>query len=236
MGKWTRVTRPRRRDGVLKRRVIPPTPALLLAAWMSLGSVVAAAAANAAVPAPAAAGIERFVIDPSASEALYRVGETFFNRNNQFKVAVGTTHGIQGEILVDRGHPSQSRIGPITVDISGLTSDSRRRDREIRSQWLESARYPTAVFTPITIDGLPGVYVDGRAIPVRIAGNLGVHGVTKPVTFAGTVTLSGQSLTGDATATVLMTDFGFDPPSLLGFLQAQNQVELEIQFTVHRAP
>ena len=236
MGRWTGLTRPRRRDGVLKRRVIPPTLALLLAAWMSLGSVVAAAAANAAVPAPAAAGIERFVIDPSASEALYRVGETFFNRNNQFKVAVGTTHGIQGEILVDRGHPSQSRIGPITVDISGLASDSRRRDREIRSQWLESARYPTAVFTPITIDGLPGVYVDGRAIPVRIAGNLEVHGVTKSVTFAGTVTLAGQSLTGDATANVLMTDFGFDPPSLLGFLQAQNQVELEIQFTAHRAP
>ena len=236
MGKWTRVTRPRRRDGVLKRRVIPPTPALLLAAWMSLGSVAAPEAANAAVPAPAAAGIERFVIDPSASEALYRVGETFFNRNNQFKVAVGTTHGIQGEILVDRGHPSQSRIGPITVDISGLASDSRRRDREIRSQWLESARYPTAVFTPITIDGLPGVYVDGRAIPVRIAGNLEVHGVTKSATFAGTVTLAGQLLTGDATANVLMTDFGFDPPSLLGFLQAQNQVELEIQFTAHRAP
>jgi hypothetical protein len=33
-----------------------------------------------------------------------------------------------------------------------------------------------------------------------------------------------------------MTDFGFDPPSLLGFLQAQNQVELEIQFTAQRAP
>ena len=236
MGRWTGLTRPRRRDGVLKRRVIPPTPALLLAAWMSLGSVAAPEAANAAVPAPAAAGIERFVIDPSASEALYRVGETFFNRNNQFKVAVGTTHGIQGEILVDRGHPSQSRIGPITVDISGLASDSRRRDREIRSQWLESARYPTAVFTPTAIDGLPGAYVNGRAIPVRIAGNLEVHGVTKSVTFAGTVTLAGQSLTGDATATVLMTDFGFDPPSLLGFLQAQNQVELEIQFTAHRAP
>src|SRR5205807_3665272 len=187
-------------------------------------------------PGSGRGGIERFVIDPSASEALYRVGETFFNRNNQFKVAVGTTHEIQGEILVDRAHPSQSRIGPITVDISQLTSDSRRRDREIRSQWLESARYPTAVFTPIAIDGLPGAYVDGRAIPVRIAGNLEVHGVTKPVTFAGTVTLSGQSLTGDATATVLMTDFGFDPPSLLGFLQAQNQVELEIQFTAHRAP
>ena len=193
--------------------------------------------AAAAAPAPpASAAVERLAIDPSASQASYRVGETFFSRNNEFKVAVGTTRGIQGQILVDRAHPSQSRIGPITVDLSQLTSDSRRRDREIRNRWLESARYPTAVFTPTSIDGLPAAYVDGRSIPVRIAGNLEVHGVTKSLTFTGTVTLSGAALTGDATASVLMTDFGFDPPSLLGFLQAQNQVELEIQFTAQRAP
>jgi polyisoprenoid-binding protein YceI len=233
MDKWAGVIGLKRRGGVMERRVIPPTLALLLAAWISLGGI--AAHVSAAAQAPAAAGVERFVIDPAASEALYRVGETFFNRNNQFKVAVGTTHGIHGEILVDRVHPSQSRIGPITVDIGQLTSDSRRRDRAIQSQWLESSRYPTAVFTPIAINGLPSAYVDGRAIPVRIAGNLVVHGTTKSVIFAGTVTLGGQTLTGDATASVLMTDFGFDPPSLLGFLQAQNQVELEIQFTAQRA-
>jgi len=231
--KWKGWTRLQWRDGVPGRRVIPPMLALLLAAWIPFGSVLWMAPVHAAAAVSAAVGVERFVIDPSASEALYHVGETFFNRNNQFKVAVGTTHGIQGQILIDRVHPLQSRIGPISVDISQLTSDSRRRDREIRSQWLESSRYPTAVFTPTAIDGLPGAYVDGRAIPVRIAGSLEVHGVTKPVLFAGTVTLSGQTLSGDATASVLMTDFGFDPPSLLGFLQAQNKVELEIQFTAH---
>jgi len=210
--------------------------ALLLAAWMPFGGALATAPVHAASPAAAGTSVERFVIDPSASEARYRVGETFINRNNQFNVAVGTTHGIQGQVLVDRSHPSLSRIGPITVDVGQLTSDSRRRDQAIQSQWLESARYPTAVFTSTSIDGLPDAYVDGRAVPVRIAGTLQVHGVTKPVTFTGTVTLAGQTLTGDATTNVLMTDFGFDPPSLLGILQAQNQVALEVQFTAQRAP
>jgi polyisoprenoid-binding protein YceI len=236
MRTWTGLTCLQRRGGALRRRAGLLALAVLFAAWLPLGGALATAPVHAAAPAPATGGVERFVIDSSASQALYHVGETFFNRNNQFKIAVGTTHGIQGQILVNRAHPSQSRIGPITVDISQLTSDSRRRDREIRSQWLESARYPTAVFTPTSIDGLPDAYVDGRAIPIRIAGNLEVHGVTKPVTFTGTVTLNGQTLTGDATTSVLMTDFGFDPPSLLGFLQAQNQVELEIQFTAQRAP
>jgi len=216
----------------LRRRGVGLLAAALLAAWIPSGGALAAAP----VPAPAAAGIERFVIDATASQALYRVGETFFNRNNQFKVAVGTTHDIQGQILVDRAHPSQSRIGPITVNISQLTSDSRHRDREIQTRWLDSAQYPTAVFTPNSIDGLPGTLAEGRAIPVRIAGTLEVHDVTKPVTFTGTVTLNGPTLTGDATTNVLITDFGFDPPSLMGILQAQNQVELEIQFTAQRAP
>jgi polyisoprenoid-binding protein YceI len=231
MRTWSGLACLRRRGGVLRRLAGLFELALFFAVWMSL----AAGAAHAA-SAPTTAGVDRFVIDSSTSQALYHVGETFFNRNNQFKVAVGTTHGIQGQVLVDRAHPSQSRIGPITVDISQLTSDSRGRDREIKNRWLESARYPTAVFTPTSIDGLPAAYEDGRAIPIRIAGNLEVHGVTKPVTFTGTVTLNGQTLTGNATTSVLMTDFGFDPPSLLGFLQAQNQVELEIQFTAQRAP
>ena len=42
-------------------------------------------------------------------------------------------------------------------------------------------------------------------------------------------------LTGTVQATILMTDFGFDPPSILGLLKAENQVQLELQFTAKRA-
>jgi len=102
MHRWIGLTCLRRHVGLLTL-----TP--LFAAWMPSGGALAAAP----VPAPAVAGVERFAIDSSASQALYRVGVTFFNRNNQFTVAVGTTHGVQGQILVDRAHPSQSRIGPM---------------------------------------------------------------------------------------------------------------------------
>ncbi len=149
---------------------------------------------------------------------------------------MGTTRGIQGEILIDRGHPGQSRISPISVDISQFTSNSRRRDNAIRERWLESAKYPTAVFTPTAIQGLPDTYVDGREIAVRVPGNLKVRDVTKPVTFAGTVKLEGDTLTGRATTSILMTDFGFDPPSILGVLKAENQAQLELQLIARRVP
>ena len=197
---------------------------------------LAAGAALAAAPAASVAGPERFAIVPEESQVSYHVGETFFNEDNRFYVAVGVTHGVVGEIFVDRAHPRQSRVGTITVDISQFTSDSGRRDRAIRRRWLESDRYPTATFTPTAIEGLPDVIVEGKEIPVRISGNLRVRDVARPVMFSGPLKLGGATLTGTVHATIQMTDFGFDPPSILGFLKAENQAMLDFQFTARRTP
>ena len=99
------------------------------AAVITVVVALAAAAAPAAAPGTSVGGPERFSIVPEESQVSYHVGETFFNQDNRFYVAVGVTHGVQGEIFVDRAHPRQSRVGTITVDISQFTSDSARRDR-----------------------------------------------------------------------------------------------------------
>lgn len=209
--------------------------------WRMAGIVVAGLAttwsgALAAPPsAPAPAGQERFVIDPAASQASYRVGEVFIDEGNQFHVAVGTTHAIQGEIYLDRANPRRSRVGTITIDISQLKSDRSGRDRRIRSGWLESERFPMAVFTPTQIQGLPDTYTPGREIAVQIVGDLKIREVTRPTTFAAKLRFDGETITGDATATIHMTDFGFDPPSILGVLKAQNEATLEFQFVARHA-
>ena len=205
------------------------------AVWQLTGTVpvgrTQAAAAPSSPTSVALGTAQRFVIDPQASEASYHVGETLF-RDNQFKVAVGVTHGIQGDIYVDRAHPDQSRIGPITINVNQFTSDSRHRDEAIRGRWLESDKYPTAVFTPASIEGLPKTYVAGQTVRVRITGNLTVHDVTKPTVFAGTLKLTGDTLTGAMESTVLMRDFGFDPPSIM-MLRTEDKATLDFQFTAH---
>jgi polyisoprenoid-binding protein YceI len=229
------------RDRVKSVRKVDERPGTLASAAVLAGLLALANGAGPAqVPAyaasTAAAEVARYVIDPSASQVLYHVAETFIDQNNRFNVAVATTHGIQGEILIDRAHPRQSRLSPITVDISQFTSNSRRRDNAIRERWLESAKYPMAVFTPTVIQGLPDAYADGREISVQVAGNLKVRDVTRPVTFAATVKPEGDTVTGHAITGILMTDFGFDPPSILGVLKAENQAQLELQLTARRLP
>ncbi|MGH2405116.1 MAG: YceI family protein [bacterium] len=203
------------------------TAATLLLAFALAATNGSAAAAPAS---PAIGGPLRFVIVPGESQVIYRVGEVFINQGNRFNIAVGTTNAIRGEVQIDRANPKNSRIGPITVDISRFQSDSARRDNAIRDRWLESSRFPTAEFTPTAIEGLPETYTDGRELTLQVTGNLKIREVTRPTTFAVTLRLQGSAVTGAGTTTIRMTDFGFDPPSIFGLLRAENEAKLEFRF------
>ncbi len=211
---------------------------LTLAAVVLLLSVGAPALqpVGPVVPAAvAASAVTRYVIVPSESEVLYRVDEVLFREGNKLNVAVGRTREVQGEVVIDRATPRNSRIGTITVNISTFKSDRARRDQAIRERWLESARFPKAEFRPEKIEGLPATYSDGQQLKLKVTGDLKVRDVTRPTTFDLTVVLRGTTLTGAATATIKMTDFGFDPPSILGVLRTEDEARLELQF-VARPP
>ncbi|MCX7976782.1 MAG: YceI family protein [Bellilinea sp.] len=171
-----------------------------------------------------------FKIVPGESRVTYEVGETFINQNNRFAVAVGVTTEVRGEVYANLTNPPESRIGVIQVDISQFRSDSSRRDGVIRNQWLESARYPIARFEPLRIEGLPEAYSEATPYAFRVIGNLTVKDVTREVVFDITAQLSGETLTGKATTTILMSDFGVGPISILGVLNTEDEVKLTFDF------
>lgn len=202
--------------------------AIVLAAAVPVGTRMAAAGAVTTAQVPA--GVQRFVIVPGESSVTYRVNETFINEGNRLNTAVGVTTVVRGEIVVDRARPAASRIGTIAIDISQFRSDSARRDNAIRERWLESSRFPLAEFSPTQIEGLPPAYQEGREIPVQITGNLKIRTVTRPTTFESQIRLEGSTLVVTGRTTIRMTDFGFDPPSILGILRAENEARLEFRF------
>ncbi len=169
-----------------------------------------------------------FKIVPGESQLQYEVGETFLNENNRFNTAVGVTPQVEGEIHVDQTSPQNSSVGTITADISQFKSDSGRRDNQIRQRFLESSRYPTVTFVPTQIEGLPETYQQGQDIPVKITGDLTIREVTKPVTFDAVIRTDGNQLTGQATTTILMSDFGFGPISIAGILNTQDEVKVTL--------
>ncbi|MGB9801280.1 MAG: YceI family protein, partial [Thermanaerothrix sp.] len=171
-----------------------------------------------------------FKIVPGESQASYEVGETFFNQNNRFNLAVGVTTAVAGQIEANLADPPASRIGTITIDVSQLKSDSTRRDNYLRNNALESARYPIVTFVPTAIEGLPTTYAEGQDYTFRVRGDLTVREITRPVTFDVTARLEGQTLRGTATTTIRMSDFDVGPIDLVGILRTEDEVKLTLKF------
>lgn len=179
---------------------------------------------------PQASATTTYRIIPGESQVSYEVGEVFINQNNLFNVAKGVTPEVNGEITVDRQTPQNSLVGPITIDISQFQSDSPRRDNAIRERFLESALYPLATFVPKEVTGLPSAYSDGEQINFQITGDLTVREVTKPAIFDVTIQLDGDTMTGEARSTILMSDFGVGPISIGGILNTEDEVGITFTF------
>lgn len=80
----------------------------------------------------------------------------------------------------------------VEVDMTQLQTDDSRRDRALRSQAIETNRFPTASFVlsePIPLDAVPA---EGEAISVSAVGDFTLHGVTRSVE----IPLEGQLTDG----------------------------------------
>ena len=194
------------------------------------GDATATTGSNDAAGSTPASGVVVFNIVPDESTVSYQVTETFLNQNNRLNVAVGTTGQVSGEIQANMDNPPASTIGEIQVDISQFKSDSNMRDQRIRSSYLESSKYPIAVFDPTKIEGLPDSYVEGQSYNFTVTGNLTVHQTTQEVTFDVTASLQGNTLSGTATTTILMSQFGVGPITILGMLNTEDQALLTFNF------
>lgn len=180
--------------------------------------------------APSASGSILYKIVPGESQLQYEVGEVFIDENNRFAVAIGVTPQVAGEINLDLAAPQNSSLGTFTADISQFQSDSGRRDNAIRGRYLESGRYPTVTFVPTSVEGLPETYQEGQDIPLKITGDLTIREKTLPVTFDAVVRLEGNQLNGQATTTILMSDFEFGPISIAGILKTEDEAKVTLTF------
>jgi polyisoprenoid-binding protein YceI len=180
--------------------------------------------------APAAGGAKTYKIAGEQSEASYSVGEVFINQNNKFVTAVGITQKIEGEIMLDAANPAQTTVGEIKIDISALTSDSGRRDNAIRGRWLESEKFPIAMFKPTKIEGLPATYTAGEELMFKMTGDMLVRETTVPVTWDVKAKLDGDKLVGEATTAIKMSQFGFEAPNIANILKAEDDAKLTFKF------
>ncbi len=192
--------------------------------------VAAGAIAVTATPIPST-GLQIFQIVPSQTTASYSVYEDLIFQNKPNNDAVGTTHSVQGSFKIRTGNSPLVAAMNIQVDLRTLQTDSTMRDNYVRRNTLQTDTYPYATFVSVSTQGLPSSYSNGQTVHFQLIGNLTMHGKTNKEVFDVQGKVDGNTITGTATSTIYMTDFGIQPPNLANIAIAQNKVVITIAFT-----
>src|SRR5258708_12957513 len=121
----------------------------------------------------------RVVLVPDGSEARYRVREQLADLTLPSE-AVGVTHGVTGQLVLDeRGRvvPAESKF---TVDLTALKSDRDRRDGYIKHRALQTDSFPSAVLVPRELKAAPTPLPTSGSFTSDPPGDLTAHPVPTP--------------------------------------------------------
>lgn len=152
--------------------------------------------ASAAATAPSG----NYKIDPAHSVAYFEVGH--MGGISRF---MGRFNDMNGDLVVDA--PAKSTI-KVEIKTDSIDTKHEGLDKHLKSpDFFNSVQFPSLTFnsTAISLNG---------AGEGTVAGNLSLHGVTKPVTLKLKQIGSGKGMKGEtrvgyvATGSVKRTDFG----------------------------
>ena len=155
------------------------------------------AAANGALPD----GLVQYEVDPSHTQVMFKV------RHMGISTVTGRFNRFAATFAYDPENPAASWV-TATIDAASIDTDNDRRDNHLRSaDFFAADSYPTLTFQSTSVERA----VDGR---LRVAGDLSIRGVTKPVVLdvvleGATAGQGGRPITGwTAEATIDRMDYG----------------------------
>jgi polyisoprenoid-binding protein YceI len=167
--------------------------------------------------------------DFTSSFAGFRVQEQLVGIGA--KTAVGRTPDVTGSITLEGTKVPKASF---EVDMTTLTTDDGRRDNAIRTQAIETSRFPKAAFTltqPIELGSIPA---DGESIKVDATGDLTLHGVTKSVTIPLEAQRKGDVIAVVGSLEVPFSDYSISQPRAATVLSVEDKGIFEVQLFLTR--
>ncbi len=94
--------------------------------------------------------------------------------------------------------------------------------------YVESDRFPNGVFTGSVVNNSSINYNRPGTYPATVRGDLTIHGVTRPVETAGTVTVGAAGLSAKTEFNILLSDFNIKRPSLVKS-KVSNNIKISVE-------
>ena len=162
------------------------------------------------------------------TEARFLISEEL--RGEPFRV-VGVTTEVVGRVRIDLSDLARSQMGEILINARAFVTDSSNRDRAIRGPILAAEQYEFITFSPSEITGLSGAAETEGEWSFSVMGELTVRDITRPVTFEVVARWGADDrLEGEASATVLRSDFELLIPSVPFVAKVADEIRLELDF------
>jgi|GEM_PF-573786 len=219
-----------------------PSPAVIGSTTASTSSAVSGGASAAAVGATSARGAAaatsataaasrgvKLTIDPSGTQGAYHVQEQLAGHDFTSE-AVGRTNAVTGAIVLDAGGKIVPAQSSIVLDLRTLKSDQSMRDNYVQHDPLQTSQYPMATFVPNQATGIPWPLPASGTAKFDLAGDMTVHGTSKPLTWTVSATFGPDKVTGSASTPFTFTEFGMQPPRTMIALSVKDGGTLELQF------
>jgi polyisoprenoid-binding protein YceI len=174
-------------------------PSFLLASTLLLGANIAQDAKPAQAPTASAAGVTAYTIDDVHSCALFRVKHA---AASQFW---GRFNDVSGTFTV-ANDPALMAFS-VEIKVDSVDTAEPKLDGHLKSpDFFNAAEFPTMKFTSRSAKKAAGENM------FEVAGDLSMHGVTKPVTamveLTGVSDMMGGRAGIEAIFTVKRSDFG----------------------------
>ncbi len=181
----------------MKTKIAAGAVALLIGLGATSGVI-----AQGASPNPATVQAGTYKVEPYHTQigfTLLHLGFSHFS---------GAFSGASGTLAIDPAHPASAKLD-VSVPVQSVSTQVSKLDEELKGdQWFDSAQFPTATFTSTRVTPT------GKG-SATIAGNLTLHGVTRPVTLIAHFVGGGvnpldkaYTIGFDATGTIKRSDFG----------------------------
>lgn len=125
------------------------------------------------------------------------------------------------------------RAASLTVIDKVSESDRRQIEQTMRAEVLETSKYPEIVFHSTEVQAQK---VGDGQYRIRIAGDLSLHGVTRPLVINALASFDGETLHARGEFTLRQSDYKITPPSLgLGTIRVKDELKLSFDITATRA-
>lgn len=171
-----------------------------------------------------------FTLDEATgSFAGFRVDEELANVGAF--TAVGRTGDVSGTLEIA---DEQVTAVEITVDLTTLQTDDRRRDGAVQRALGTSAN-PTATFSLTEEIRIEGAVEDGEPLSLSATGDLTVNGITQPVVVDIEAQLVGSLIAVVGSVEITFADFDVTVPQVPIVLSAEDHGIMEFLLLFERA-